>query len=224
MASTNARTSAVRISPREPVPFNRLRSTLCSLANRRAFGEILSSAVRSPVVSVVTTVVVCVISLVLRLPDTVWAVSVGGASPGLTSQAIVWPTGTTSPPCTFTPKRIPSPGDSISMTALSVSTSSRGSPLATVWPSCFSHDISFPVSCAISSAGITTLMGISLPVIKQHITNTPLPRTRTPRCRCCLRHAAKLACRLRRPASRLVQSYLPAAAKTVSARASLQFV
>src|ERR1700691_5912044 len=58
------------------------------------------------------------------------------------------------------PARIPSPGDSISITALSVSISISGSPLAIESPSFFSHEISLPVSWAISSAGITTLMAM----------------------------------------------------------------
>ncbi len=57
----------------------------------------------------------------------------------------------------LTPARIPSAGDSISTTALSVSTSSSGSPLATRSPSFFRQAISLPLSCAISSAGITML-------------------------------------------------------------------
>ena len=60
----------------------------------------------------------------------------------------------------LTPVRMPSPGDSISTTALSVSTSRSGSPLATRSPSRFRQASSLPVSCAISRAGMTTLMAI----------------------------------------------------------------
>src|SRR5207302_982091 len=87
--------------------------------------------------------------------------SVGRASPGRTIHAMVWPTGTSAPSRTLTPARMPSPGASISITALSVSTSSRVSPLATLSPSFFRQAISLPVSCAISRAGITTLIGIN---------------------------------------------------------------
>src|ERR1700674_4727661 len=73
---------------------------------------------------------------------------------------MVRPTGTSAPAWILTPPRTPSPGDSISITALSVSISSRGSPLATDSPSFFSHEMSLPVSWAISSAGITTLIPI----------------------------------------------------------------
>src|SRR4029077_4241143 len=55
---------------------------------------------------------------------------------------------------------MPSPGDSISITALSVSISRSGSPFATLSPSFLNQEISFPVSWAISRAGMTTLMGI----------------------------------------------------------------
>ena len=83
----------------------------------------------------------------------------GRDSPGLSSQAIVCPTGTTSPTFAVTPDSTPSPAASISTTALSVSTSSSISPLLTCSPSFFFHETSLPVSCAISSAGITTLIG-----------------------------------------------------------------
>src|SRR4029077_5418662 len=64
----------------------------------------------------------------------------GIASPGRTIHAIVWPTGTTAPSCTLIPTRTPSAGDSISMTALSVSTSRSNSPLATLSPSFFRQE------------------------------------------------------------------------------------
>src|SRR5688572_5961292 len=56
---------------------------------------------------------------------------------------------------------MPSPSASISTTALSVSISSSISPFLTCSPSFFSQDTSLPVSCAISSAGITTLTAIT---------------------------------------------------------------
>ena len=89
------------------------------------------------------------------------SVSAGGCSPGATIQAMVRPTGTTSPAFDTTPARTPSPGASSSNTALSVSISSSGSPLRIASPSFLSQASSLPVSCAISSAGITTLSAIS---------------------------------------------------------------
>src|SRR5437016_12570899 len=73
---------------------------------------------------------------------------------------MVWPTGTTSPAWDLTPARTPSAVASTSTTALSVSTSRRMSPLLTESPSFFTHETIFPVSCAISSAGMTTLVAI----------------------------------------------------------------
>src|SRR5579862_5455662 len=75
---------------------------------------------------------------------------------------MVWPTGISAPSCALIPPRTPSPGDSISITALSVSISSRGSPFEMLCPSFLSQAMSLPVSCAISRAGITTLIGIDL--------------------------------------------------------------
>src|SRR5580693_4276210 len=110
---------------------------------------------------------------VVFLPDVVATSSVGGTSPGRTIQAIVRPTGTSAPGWTFTPARTPSPGDSISITALSVSISRSASPLATESPSFFSHEMSLPVSWAISSAGITTLIAIIL--FKRRLVSTLVP-------------------------------------------------
>src|SRR5438045_7353347 len=59
------------------------------------------------------------------------------------------------------PARMPFAVASISTTALSVSTSSSGSPLVMASPSFFNQAMILPVSCAISSAGITTLVAIS---------------------------------------------------------------
>src|SRR5207247_3804652 len=122
--------------------------------------------------------------------------SVGGCSPGETSQAMVWPTGTTSPSCDFTPARTPSALASTSTTALSVSTSRRTSPLLTVSPSFFSQETIFPVSCAISSAGITMLVAII---------------------------GRKVLLPLRTPSVRWEQSRLRAAAKMEWERASLRY-
>src|SRR5262249_44315860 len=65
-----------------------------------------------------------------------------------------------APSRALTPLRTPSPGDSISTTALSVSISRSVSPFATRSPSFRRHDTTLPVSCAISSAGMTMLIGI----------------------------------------------------------------
>src|SRR5216117_1267444 len=59
------------------------------------------------------------------------------------------------------PARMPSAVASISTTALSVSTSSSGSPFVIVSPSFLIQEMILPVSCVISSAGITTLVAIS---------------------------------------------------------------
>jgi hypothetical protein len=73
---------------------------------------------------------------------------------------MIWPTGTTSPALAFTPASTPSAVASISSTTLSVSISARASPLAIESPSFFSHEMILPVSCAISSAGMTMLTAI----------------------------------------------------------------
>src|SRR5213592_2018432 len=94
-------------------------------------------------------------------PAAAVADSAGGCSQAATIHAIVTPTGTTSPSCDLTPASTPSADASTSTTALSVSTSSSGSPLLMTSPSFFNHETIFPVSCAISSAGITTLVAIT---------------------------------------------------------------
>src|SRR5690349_8624170 len=66
----------------------------------------------------------------------------------------------TAPSRAVTAERMPSPGDSTSTTALSVSTSSSGSPFTTCSPSRLRQETTLPVSCAISRAGITTLTAI----------------------------------------------------------------
>ena len=87
----------------------------------------------------------------------IWAA--GTDSPGPSSHAIVFPTAMSSPTLALMPASTPSPGDSTSTTALSVSMSSSNSPFRTCSPSCFRHATTLPVSCASSRAGITTLVG-----------------------------------------------------------------
>jgi hypothetical protein len=99
---------------------------------------------------------------VLCRPLWVGSTSEGNASPARKIQAMVLPTGTSSPGRALIPARTPFPGDSTSIRALSVSTSRSGSPFVTASPSFFSQETSLPVSWAISRAGITTLMGIQL--------------------------------------------------------------
>src|SRR6201987_4344311 len=74
---------------------------------------------------------------------------------------MVCPTGISAPIAALMPARMPSAGASTSTTALSVSISRSGSPLVTLSPSFLRQARSLPVSCAISRAGITTLMAIS---------------------------------------------------------------
>src|SRR5262245_48696454 len=107
-------------------------------------------------------------SVAERLPDCSRDLldSAGACSPGCNSHPIVWPTGTTAPSRALTALRIPSPGDSISTTALSVSIARSVSPFATRSPTCLRHATTFPVSCAISSAGITTLIAMRWIVLR----------------------------------------------------------
>src|SRR5208337_5534964 len=164
--SAAARMSDARISPPGPDPWTCTRLTPCSLARRRALGEILTDCDVDGAVDGAEAVpwfgapAAELTAAVVFLPDATVTSSVGAVSPGRTIQAMVWPTGTSVPACTLMPERTPSPGDSISITALSVSISSNGSPLATDSPSFLSHEMSLPVSWAISSAGITTLIAI----------------------------------------------------------------
>ena len=136
-------------------------STPSSLASRRAFGDICGAA--STRCSVARTAAAALARsglLDARAAGAAVTAIAGGFSPGATSHAMVCPTGITAPTSAVIPARIPSPGASTSTTALSVSISSSGSPLMTRSPSFFRQARSFPFSCAISSAGITTLIAI----------------------------------------------------------------
>ena len=84
-----------------------------------------------------------------------------GASPAAAMRAMVWPTGTTSPSCAVTLVRMPEAGASISTVTLSVSISTMGSPFRTVSPGALIQRRTLPVSCASSSAGMITVVGIS---------------------------------------------------------------
>ena len=159
------RMSSARISPPGPDPLSLAMSTPCSRASRRAFGEIFAPATDagSGAAGAAAAAVAAGADSIFR-PLCDWAPPVGTASPGFSSHAMVCPTGTTSPTFAVTPDSTPSPPASISTTALSVSTSSSISPFLTCSPSFFFHETSLPVSCAISSAGITTLTAISDPL------------------------------------------------------------
>ena len=150
--------SEARISPPAPEPRTCPKSTFSSFASRRALGEIFAAVAGRT--TAVSEAGVCASVRIVCLPDCTATSSTGTASPGFSIQAIVFPTGISAPASALTPLSTPSPGDSISMTALSVSISSRGSPLRTGSPSFFSQLMSLPVSCAISRAGMTTLIGI----------------------------------------------------------------
>ena len=166
LASANFCTSSAVITPSGPVPGTSAISMRNSFARRRAFGEICG-AIRATAVFAATVAcaptAVCAAPPMARRADTAVRAFAGGFSPGATSHAIVSPTGITAPTSALTPASNPSPGASTSTTALSVSISSSGSPLRTLSPSFFRHASSFPVSCAISSAGITTLIAIPQP-------------------------------------------------------------
>ena len=142
-------------------------STLCSRARRRAFGEILAPATDAGAAGsgAAAAAAAAGAESILR-PLICGAPSLAGTdSPAFSSHAMICPTGTTSSTLAVTPASTPSLPASISTTALSVSTSSRISPFLTCSPSFFFHDTSLPVSCAISSAGITTLVAIYAPTL-----------------------------------------------------------
>src|SRR5215475_6987809 len=167
-AGAAARTSSLMTVPSGPVPLTVLKSIPCSFARRRALGETRARVWGKGVRPLAAAgdegsdpFAPDTDSVILRAEGVDVGTSAGGFSPGATIQAIVTPTGMTSPSCDLTPARIPSAVASTSTTALSVLISRRGSPLLMASPSFLSHEMIFPVSCAISSAGITTLVAIS---------------------------------------------------------------
>src|SRR5438445_2369252 len=141
--STYAMTSAFSMRPLGVVM--RVRSTPCCSASLRASGDALMTA-ETPA------------------PADAAAAGAGAdapASPAAKINAIVLPTGTTSPTPAVTSRSTPEAGASISTVTLSVSISTMGSPLATVSPGDLIHFKILPVSCASSSAGMMTVVGIS---------------------------------------------------------------
>src|SRR5690348_10070077 len=70
------------------------------------------------------------------------------------------PTGMSIPSAAEILRITPSPGDSTSIAALSVSISKMGAPLATVSPSLTYHLLILPVAMSISTRGRMTSSGI----------------------------------------------------------------
>src|SRR5467141_1537713 len=142
--STYAMTSAFSMRPLGVVM--RVRSTPCCSASLRASGDALMTADEPA-------------------PAEAGAAAAGAggtpASPAAKISAIVLPTGTTSPTPAVTSRSTPEAGASTSTVTLSVSISTMGSPLATVSPGDLIQRKTLPVSCASSSAGMMTLVGIS---------------------------------------------------------------
>src|SRR5438552_2537546 len=146
--STYAMTAAFSMRPLGVVM--RVRSTPCCSASLRASGDALMTA-ETPA------------------PADAGAEAAGAgaasvdppASPAAKISAIVLPTGTTSPTPAVTSRSTPDAGASTSTVTLSVSISTMGSPLATVSPGDLIQRRTLPVSCASSSAGMMTLVGIS---------------------------------------------------------------
>src|SRR6266581_6397627 len=140
--ATWANTSAFSILP--PAGLTWARSTPCSWAILRARGEALTAGAGT-------------------------TLTPAGGCPGATDaasseakiSAIVCPTGTTSPARAVTSPRTPETGASISVVALSVSISTSGSPFRTLSPGDLSQCRTLPVSCASSSAGMMTFVGIT---------------------------------------------------------------
>src|SRR6266542_6886589 len=82
-------------------------------------------------------------------------------SSGAAITAISVPTGDASPSAATSLRTTPSPRATSSITALSVSTSARTSPVFTASPSCFSHLTRRPSSIVGESASITTFVAIA---------------------------------------------------------------
>src|SRR2546421_5427396 len=146
--STYAMTSAFSMRPLGVVM--RVRSTPCCSASLRASGDALMTA-ETP-----------------ALADAGAAAAGAGAagvdppvSPAAKMSAIVLPTGTTSPTPAVTSRSTPEAGASTSTVTLSVSISTSGSPFCTASPGDLIQRSTLPVSCASSSAGMMTLVGIS---------------------------------------------------------------
>src|SRR3989442_980330 len=123
--------------------FSRARSTPCCSASLRASGDAFTAPAETAPAGAAAA-----------------GEPPAPASPAAKISAIVWPTGTTSPARAVTSRRTPDAGASISTVTLSVSISRIGWPLCTVSPGDLSHLRTLPVSCAISSAGMMTFVGI----------------------------------------------------------------
>src|SRR6267378_2394207 len=134
-----AATSPASTAPPGPEPRTTRRSTPRSPARRRALGD---AATR-------------------RAEDWAAGTTAAAPSPAAKISAIVLPTGTTSPTPAVTSRSTPDAGASTSTVTLSVSISTMGSPFCTVSPGDLIQRKILPVSCASSSAGMMTVVGIS---------------------------------------------------------------
>ena len=166
VAEAAPRMSSLVIRPRGPVPVTVAGSTPSSEAIFRATGEILSrspelrvSRDRSMEEGAASGVTVSGISVSAASKSSISLSS--RASPGAERSASVAPIGRSSSAAARTLSSTLSRGASTSVVTLSVSTTSRGSPLVSGSPSCFSHSMILPFSIVCPRLGIPNLTAMA---------------------------------------------------------------
>ena len=165
LLSRNNITSRLVIRPARPVPGIMLISRSCSLTSRRTAGDSLLFVERAgsrPEVAVgaaetgaaeIGAAEEAALEAEESAADSCASPS---TSPSTLITATIAPTSTVSPACTLMLLTTPSAGASISVAALSVSTSSNNSPFATVSPTFLYQVVTVPSRTVSPSCGIST--------------------------------------------------------------------
>ena len=146
--------------PPSPVPFTRLRSTLCSRAIRRTRGEDRTFAV-SPGDGVAGAAAGAGLAGVFGFAAAGRSgagVSTAVPSPSINAKTAL--TSTVSFSFTMIFVRTPEAGEGISASTLSVEISRRGSSRSTRSPTFFSHFVTVPSAMLSPICGMMTLVGI----------------------------------------------------------------
>src|SRR4051795_11709349 len=151
---TSASTSCLRTRPPRPVPSTRSRSMSCSAAMRCTTGEYLLGRCPLPSGSRTTRAG----SLTLGAGGSPIAARASPLPAGPSIRASTVPTSTVVPTSTRISTTVPSPGDSTSVSILSVEIEQMISSASTCSPTSFFHSTTVPSETDTPICGITTSM------------------------------------------------------------------
>src|SRR3954447_1390480 len=161
-SSTSASTSCLRTRPPRPVPSTRSRSMSCSAAMRCITGEYLLG--RWPLPSGSRTTGAGSLTLGAGVSPIAAAASPLPAAPSM--RAMTVPTSTVVPTSTRISTTVPSPGDSTSVSILSVEIPQMISSRSTRSPTPFFHSTTVPSETDTPICGITT----SISSVREEVT------------------------------------------------------